>query len=218
MRTHVDLRKLALCGAVIACAGLIFFGCGKEEEQVSAGEATPAAEPLVEAAELVVTPTVGIGDVKFGMSRQEVYDLWGLPGESRNVGYRIDYYSWLGVGLGYPFDKLGQIYCLHSADLEGLLDFAGKTAEGIRLGSSEEEVLAAYGEASGVQESGEGKVLEYAPLGASFDLRPDAQGTRRVHSMKFTPPAPKEPTEEPTEEPTAESTEEPTVQEEAGVE
>ncbi len=210
MRAHVDLRKLALCGAVIVCAGLIIFGCGKEEEQVPAEEATPVAEPPVEAAELVVAPTVGIGDVKFGMTKEDVYDLWGLPGETKNVGYRIDYYSWLGVGLGYPFDKLGQIHCLHSQDLEGLLDFAGKTAEGIRLGSSEEEVSAAYGEASGVRESGQSKVLEYAALGASFDLRPDAQGTRRVHSMKFSLPAPEEPAEEPTEEPTG--------QEEAGEE
>ncbi len=107
-------------------------------------------EPLSqdEAAKLVIKPGVGVGKVTFGMSRDELVAIMGEP-EIDQFGTYLSYPS-SGVQFcltGRRPDRIGLII-LNPADAANLKrhDFPGKTVEGIGIGSTREEVIAAFGE------------------------------------------------------------------------
>lgn len=106
---------------------------------------TPTPE---EVKKLVIKPGVGIGDVKFGMARDQIVEVLGEP-DSTLHGMYLNYAS-LGLQLvlvGREPDKLGLIIA-NPMDFDALArnDFPGRTDQGIRIGSTREEVIAAYGQ------------------------------------------------------------------------
>ena len=54
-------------------------------------------------------------------------------------------------------------------DAEKFADFEGKTAEGVGIGSTEEDVVQAHGEPT--RRESEGKDLRYEPMGMLFFLK-----------------------------------------------
>jgi outer membrane lipoprotein-sorting protein len=146
------------------------------------------------AAELVATPLVGLGEVKFGMKPDDVIRLLGKPDkiESPNKGYTIlEYYS--------------RGFSIHTTTPRGVMmitcftgkfwafkvrDFAGRTDKGIKMGATRADIEKAYGKPSSVHEAtfkdmfGDrtakpdkktGQVdLTYAGLQLSFSLHDDA--------------------------------------------
>lgn len=101
-----------------------------------------------QAAKLTIVPGVGIGDVKFGMSREQIVAVLGEP-EFTMHGVYLTYPS-KGLQLvlvGHEPDKLGLIIA-NPSDAASLTrnEFPGQTDNGIRIGSSVEEVRDAYGE------------------------------------------------------------------------
>jgi hypothetical protein len=106
------------------------------------------AVAAADAAKLVITPGVGIGEVKFGMSREEIESVFGKP--EFLIGEMCLCYPSEGLQLvlvGREPDKLGLIIA-NPMDAANLTrnEFAGQTDKGIRIGSSADEVIAAYGE------------------------------------------------------------------------
>lgn len=106
-------------------------------------------EPLSrdEAAKLVIKPGVGVGQVTFGMSRDELVAIMGEP----EIDQFDTYLSYPSIGVQFCLtgrrpDRIGLII-LNPADAANLKrhDFPGKTAEGIGIGSTREEVIAAFG-------------------------------------------------------------------------
>jgi hypothetical protein len=125
---------------------------------------------------LVVTPNVGVGPLKFGTSRAEILRLLGKPdsehvhvpnfpitdktssvdgkerppGASLVVLTKLHTLNYWGLGLTLTVeaeDGLRGIQCL-GQDSVGAAGrtFRGATDKGIRIGSSTEDVLTAYGE------------------------------------------------------------------------
>jgi hypothetical protein len=121
-----------------------------------------------EAAKLTIVPGVGVGKVKFGMSRDEIVAVLGEPDSTLHGAY-LNYAS-LGLQVilvGREPDKLGMI--IANPDDAGSLnrhDFRGKTAEGIGIGSSQPDLAEAYG----MPPSFRDRVATYEKLGISFSF------------------------------------------------
>lgn len=107
---------------------------------------TPATAE--EASRLVLKPGRGVGAVKFGMSREEIIAVMGEP----EIVMHGIYLSYPSVGLqfilaGRKPNRLGNII-VNPSDAANLKrhDFPGQTEKGIKIGSTREEVIDAYGE------------------------------------------------------------------------
>ncbi|HEX4794924.1 MAG TPA: hypothetical protein VH370_14080 [Humisphaera sp.] len=108
-------------------------------------KAPPSKE---EAAKLTIVPGVGIGDAKFGMARAQVVAILGEP-EFTMYDSLLCFPS---KGLQLVFNagnpSTFQSIIANPADAASRVrnDFPGQTDKGIRIGSSKQEVLDAYGE------------------------------------------------------------------------
>ena len=148
------LSSLALCLAVLA-------GCGKK-----AGEEEPSGK-------LVIEPLVGIGPVKFGMSKAEVIEHFGQPdrifeGQPTKLNYVPS------RGLNFVVDAelgLQEIGCWSEGMLPSrVTTFAGSTKEGIGIGASQEEITAAYGQPdrTNTNTAGGFQIIHYDTLSTEF--------------------------------------------------
>jgi hypothetical protein len=153
----------------------------------------PAAKAK-DAAEIVVTPSVGIGPVKFGMTADQVIRLLGAPDKiiSPNKDFKVlEYYS-----RGFSVHATTQHGVLMVMCYTGkffairVRDFAGRTDKGIKMGARRSAIEQAYGKPSSVREATmkdvfgkraddpdekTGQVdLTYNDLGLTFSLHDDA--------------------------------------------
>jgi hypothetical protein len=142
-------------------------------------EAAALRDRLLEAAKtnkpLIITPKVGIGPVRFGMSAKEVQAALGKP--FRTTGRAQEYQH---LGLAVVMDKQDRVAAIllgawcEPSDI--LLDvFKGGTEAGVRLRAERGQVLKAYGEPSVTSKVGPAEtdfeVLRYDNLWAEFAFR-----------------------------------------------
>jgi hypothetical protein len=134
----------------------------------------PPADPQLK--DLIVTPLVGVGRVKFGMSRAEVERLLGTPD---GAGFTPDQLNYASRGLFITVsrnEKFGviTIACVaQKGQVYRVRDFPGKTDKGIALGASSAEIVRAYG-APDWKETDDGSTsLSYHKLQAMFQLLDD---------------------------------------------
>ena len=169
------------CEILLFCLGTLcivaLISCSKKADE----------EALVE--ELIIEPLVGIGPVKFGMSKDEVIEHFGQPdrvheGEVTKLSYVPS------RGLSFAIHaELGmqEIGCWSEGMLPSrITTFAGKTKEGIGIGASEEEIVAAYGQPDRTS-TGSGSViknLHYDKLSAKFSLKEDMLMTMTLGAPK----------------------------------
>jgi outer membrane lipoprotein-sorting protein len=125
----------------------------------------------------VVTPLVGIGPARFGMSKEQVIEALGQPDDipKEGRGSLLSYFS-----RGYsvtvsPVRGLVMIDCVSQKTfLTRVRDFSGKTKEGITIGSSLKAVEEAYGKPDSVNNNGPStKYLDYRKLSLNFVLFDD---------------------------------------------
>src|SRR5579871_1407151 len=150
----------------------------------------PAAPEDPKLKNLVVTPLVGIGPVKFGMSREQVEKALGkadsVEAQGKN-GYVSMNYGSRGFFLGVS-KTLGvvTISCASQATFAvRIRDFAGKTDKGIALGATLADVVRAYGEPDWKKTDHGSTHVSYNRLQASFTFFGD-----KLVQMLFTKPRP----------------------------
>lgn len=98
-------------------------------------------------AALVVIPKEGLGSVKFGMSKQEVIDRLGEPDKIDQRGTGLDYSSRGFAVMVSPIRGVRLLtFYTQKTIIVKINDFAGKTKEGIGMGSTAAEIIKAYGE------------------------------------------------------------------------
>lgn len=138
----------------------------------------PVAAAAPQLKDLVVTPGVGIGPVKFRMTREEVEKLLGKPDGIQEVGktgYVNMSYGSRGFFLGVS-KTLGvvTISCVTQQSMAvRVRDFTGKTDKGIALGASSTAIIKAYGEPTS-KELDEGTThMSYGSLHTQFTLLGD---------------------------------------------
>jgi len=136
--------------------------------------------------DLIIEPLVGIGPVRFGMSKDEVIKHFGWPdktysGEETKLNYVAS------RGLSFTIHaKLGlqEISCWSEGMLpSGVTTFAGRTKEGIAIGATQEEIVAAYGQPDRTGTGSKGVIhnLDYDKLQTRFSL---LEGKLRSMIMK----------------------------------
>jgi hypothetical protein len=125
-----------------------------------------------EAAKLTIVPGIGIGEVKFGMSREQIVAILGEPEFTMYDEYLC--YASKGLQLvlkGPGPGTLGMIIA-NPGDAISLTrnEFPGQTNKGIRMGSSKEQVRDAYGEPDPPLPSDkkDHPVARYSKLGLMF--------------------------------------------------
>ena len=138
--------------------------------------------------DLVVTPLVGIGPVKFGMSREEVERLLGKPDGASLAPGQLNYGSrglFLTVSQNKKFGFFTFACVAQKGQLYRVRDFSGKTDKGIGLGSSAGDIIRAYGPPD-TKDADEGSTsLSYDKLQAIFQLLDD-----KLVQMIFSRPRP----------------------------
>ncbi|HUW19046.1 MAG TPA: hypothetical protein VMW16_07075 [Sedimentisphaerales bacterium] len=188
MVIHKSLKVLV----ILACATVLTLAvssCKKKseeaapiEEPVATTEAPETTEPEIQPAEtpetgrgpLEVVPLVGLGPLEFGMSKEQVYENFGQPERTEGQGVASYYLASKGISMMiHPRIGLQTIECW-SKDYPGappeLITFAGKTKEGIGMGATREQIVAAYGEPSKELPSGVLAGLLYDELKTTFML------------------------------------------------
>lgn len=154
-------------------------------------------EPPKDAELLVVSPTLGLGGLPFGSNVESVIEFLG-ESSSRSDSPRSVALHYNSRGLivrfgaifsepgGQPESDFGMtsIGCLcQLRSGNWVRDFAGRTAEGIEIGSSMEELVDAYGD----PEWSDGEDVIYVRRGITFYLLED-----KVCGFDITEPVPDE--------------------------
>ena len=166
--------KIVLIIIAILCI-VGYFLLGKGDNKGEDAE-THTRQSSVDINNLIVTPGVGIGPVRFGMTKDEVIKLLGKPDVAR--GSNLIY---LSKGFEFMVMEPGGVRTISccakqcyggSMQAKNADDFRGATDKGIRIGSTESQVIAAYGNPTrrGKGLRG-GPSLRYKNLGTSFEFQ-----------------------------------------------
>ena len=156
----LEIHVVTLLAAVALFAG----GCSKRS----------AHGAWTSSASIVIEPGVSIGPVRSGMTIQQVVAELGEPDRKKESA--LEYFN---LGFSVIPGKEGVVHivlCVDPTGKEGPFTkaFAGRTKEGIGMGSSRADVIRAYGEPTAT-ETIDGKpgfeVVRYRPLGLVFELR-----------------------------------------------
>jgi S1-C subfamily serine protease len=141
---------------------------------VNVGNTPPmpqAPKPIPTSSSFVITPSRGIGDLKLGMSRNELEDVLGPAKRSQTVGGGtvLDWQPAATRGLFAVVSRAGEVIMI-GVTLDSKFD-----VRGLHNGSTEVEVRAALGEPSRVELSAGAymqadalKLLYYDSLGLRF--------------------------------------------------
>lgn len=128
---------------------------------------------------MTIEPRVSVGKIRTGMKKGDVVAAYGEP--RRRTSNALSYPT---LGFAVMHDPEGNIQVVMCGDVTGLNGplvqaFTGRTAKGIGLGSTREQVVAAYGEPSQAQTFVAGREsLGYSDLGITFSLE-----RNKVHHM-----------------------------------
>lgn len=146
-----------------------------------------------------IVPGQGVGPVHIGMSVEALKELWGEPNSIRD-SFVHNYWDH-GVELMVS-DKVEQIICVYGRMRPGFKTFAGKTAGGAGIGSTEDEIIAAMGEPderiehrqpNAPADQSFGVSLNYTSRGCMFSLMPNAmekmEEERRAIMILIQPPS-----------------------------
>jgi hypothetical protein len=156
-------RKILLFSLLTLCLATL-VGCGKK-----AGEEEPREE-------LIIEPLVGIGPVRFGMTTDQIIEHLGQPDRTfEGQVTKLHYVPSRGLNFVVD-DELGlqEIGCWSEGMLPSrVTTFPGTTKEGIGIGVSEEEIVAAYGQPDRTSTGSRADLesLHYDKLQAKFTLK-----------------------------------------------
>ncbi len=167
MKTHSPWLHILLA-TVLA---LPFSGCSEKDPEPESGEKSPRAQASdggEQAEAMLIRPGLGVGPVRFGMTIGEMKECLGEP-DIAATGVSFVYAD-LGIEVVTRDEQVHSINCVdHIKDAPEVKACQHKTSEGIGIGSTESELIAAYGEPYKRGSSG----LMYNELGMRFELDED---------------------------------------------
>jgi hypothetical protein len=179
-----------LFGVVIS-----IYGCSDRQPPQTTFEPPATPQP---SEELVLTPGKGMGKVIFGMSQAEVEGVLGRPDSVVSGGAGLVYAAKGFTVTIYPKLGVQAVTCLTPKSagpmIASLVPFKGRTAEGIRIGSKQEEIVAAYGQPDSLEASGPQTVLVFKQFGLTFVLLDD-----KVEQISCAAPRPPRPAKQPSD-------------------
>lgn len=162
---------------ILTICTLIVFGCEKKDNDRNVSQDSNETNPL-SGSKLLVKPCIGVGDIKFGMTEDELMHHFGKPERVENHGPRKHLLMYLSKGISfYVFDNVG-IQSITFTSQEAISPFKGNdstamTKEGIGIGASESQIKVAYGKSCSIKVNGDIKAMNYEDLGLDFVLLSD---------------------------------------------
>lgn len=182
----MDGNKYFKKAFVILCAAIVVFtlaGCKKDapapdsEDEIAA---SPSEDPVVEPSEaLVIELGVGVGPVRFGMSKEEVIKHLGQPDKIEELMQdvvRLDYISSRGLLFGLnPTVGINYIKCYSEGypKYSHVTTFAERTKKGVTMGASRNQITAVYGEPDRTAFSDPATILYYENLRSEMIITND---------------------------------------------
>lgn len=154
---------------LVVAAILIATGCSKHKPTTESQTTAPEvkAQPPV-----LIQPNAGVDKVLKGMNKDQVEAAIGKP---ENINGKWWFY--LNRGMIVAFGDNGVMF-----NIKCVTPFAGVTKEGIGIGSTKAELIAAYGTPSEEKQFDHGdENLWYSPIGISFDLENNKVTSFIVH-------------------------------------
>jgi hypothetical protein len=127
---------------------------------VPAQAATPAA--------LLIVPGRSVGPIVLGMRMTQVFQFLGPPERRVPSGETIKFF-WPRRGLTVRVDRDGRVAAIFVESP------SYRTARGIGVGSTRDEVVAAYGPAPQAQEDRATLILVYTRLGITFAINKERE-------------------------------------------
>lgn len=181
----MDGNKYYKKAFVILCAAIVVFtlaGCKKETPAPDSEDettASPSEDLVVEPSEeLVIELGVGVGPVRFGMSKEEVIKHLGQPDKEEVIQdvVRLDYISSRGLLFGLnPTVGVNYIKC-YSKEYPGyphVVTFAERTTKDVAMGASHNQIATAYGEPDRTASKGRLTILYYDNLRSEMIITND---------------------------------------------
>lgn len=174
------MKNLLSILCVISIAGLLCLGCEKQENTYLPAEETETTRTKTNETQkddisdkdkqgMLIRPRIGAGDIRLEMTVDEVINMLGEPDDAYGNTFE---YSMLGISVHSKDEKnIDAIIC---GGIVREKDYLARKCkcymkEGIKIGSSEQDIIRAYGEPSEVNE---GRHL-YKKLGIIFFLYED---------------------------------------------
>jgi len=134
----------------------------------------PPPPPSTADDQLQPIPGVGLGPIKFGMSKEEVIAVLGQPDRAEAAGMALYYLKSKGLQvLIDPQRGVRAIDCWSKDYPQAppeINTFTGKTKEGIGMGATREEIIAAYGEPDRTDTRAPFETLRYGKMRTNFVL------------------------------------------------
>jgi len=154
------MKKLLISFTLIMSTIFLITGCKQKQQPQDVPDESVSPETQAEESsnDLLIQPRIGVGKVRFGMTIKEMKDILGKPDfEEMGISY---VYSSLGIQI-ITVDKatIDRICCGNPENmtdprmtaLEQACKF--KTTEGIGIGSTEAQIIEAYGEPTARQDN-----------------------------------------------------------------
>jgi len=135
--------------------GLFCLGCEKAPNEVSKGTEEEYSQPPKENLEdLLIRPGIGVGKIQFGMTVKQMKDLLGEPDVTPLTGNKSHMYISRGIEIVTRDEAtISTVICGNPSGMKEPPEFKAmeeackfKTVEGIGIGSSEDQVLKAFGQ------------------------------------------------------------------------
>jgi outer membrane protein assembly factor BamE (lipoprotein component of BamABCDE complex) len=199
IKNSIKALMLLICMTALVIAG---SGCDKEPQDAQPASPPKVDEPAVSSPDPVeetddvpettepdteeppvvvssqdgeIIPMVGVGPIKFGMSKDQVIAALGEPDVIEGGGIALFYPK--SRGLSFMLDRtkgVREINCWsknHPMPFpDGMTTYPGKTKEGIAMDATREEIIAAYGEPDRIVPRGPTEMLDYNELKAQFTI------------------------------------------------
>jgi hypothetical protein len=154
----------------LACSGCAVVNSGFADQSAHDDQAAPASAGSHEGE---VLPGFGIGDLKLGMTGSEVHSLMGPAELEWSRGSLV----WPSRGLGVTLTSgaIPRVACITGGDVHptrNARNLSARTREGLGLGSTETDIISAYGQPERISDAEPGfRFLSYWTRGIEFKAR-----------------------------------------------
>lgn len=169
--------KNGLLVLTVFVIGFFCVGCKKTPNEVSGTEVEYSQTPKGNTEDLLIRPGIGVGNVQFGMTIQQMKDVLGEPDVTPLTGEKSHMYMALGIEIVTRDGvTISTILCGNPSGKKEPPEFKTmeeackfKTVEGIGIGSSVDQVFKAFGQPT----ERKGGTLKYKDKGMIIFLYDD---------------------------------------------
>jgi hypothetical protein len=175
IKKGIGVKNVLLFLTAFVVIGLFCVGCKKTPNELSQDTEEEYSQPSKGYTEdLFIRPGIGVGKIQFGMTVQQMKDILGEPDVTPLTGDKSHMYMALGIEIVTRDEAtISTVICGNPSGMKEPPEFKAmeeackfKTVEGIGIGSSEDQLLKAFGQPT----ERRGNTLKYKDKRMSISL------------------------------------------------